>query len=68
MLSGPVDSAWKRKIEVELLKDERVLAASATITQIEEGSFRVEIEIEADEGELALVLESDAAGNITRAV
>ncbi len=68
MLSGPVDSAWKRKIEVELLKDERVLAVSASITEIETGSFRVEIEIEADEGELALVLESDAAGNVRRVV
>ncbi len=66
MLSGPVDSGWKKKIEVELLKDERVLAVSASITEISSGSFRVEIEIEADEGELRLVLESDAAGNVQR--
>ncbi len=68
MLSGPVDSGLKKRIEVELLKDERVLAVSASITEIGTGSFRIEIAVEANEGELALILESDAAGNVRRVV
>lgn len=66
MLSGPVDSRLKKKIEVELLKDERVTAVTAEITEIEEGSFRIEISVEANEKEINLVLFSDAGGNVRR--
>lgn len=65
-LNGVVDSNLKLQIEAELRKDERVTAVSASITEIETGSFRIEIDIEADEEELGLVLETDAAGNVIR--
>jgi phage baseplate assembly protein W len=66
MLSGEVDPGLKQRIEAELRKDERVTLVSATISEIEEGSFRIDIQIEADEDELGLVLEYDAAGVLKR--
>lgn len=66
MLSGTVESTWKTKIEAELRKDERVTAVAATITQIDTSIFRIEIQVEADEEELGLVLEADASGSVRR--
>jgi hypothetical protein len=68
MLSGPLDPLLKQRIEAELRKDERVSSSAATITEIEAGSFRIEIQIEVDESVVGLVLETDAAGSIRRVV
>lgn len=65
-LSGRVASALKHRIEVELRKDDRVTAVDAQITEIETGSFRIAISIEADEETLGLVLETDAGGALRR--
>jgi phage baseplate assembly protein W len=65
-LNGPLDPALKQRIEAELRKDVRVTAVAAAITEIETGSFRIEIEVEANEKELKLVLESDASGSVRR--
>lgn len=66
MLSGPVDSGLKTRIEEELRKDPRVTAALALITEIETGRFRIEIRVQPDEGELGFALESDASGAVRR--
>jgi phage baseplate assembly protein W len=66
MLSGAVDPGLKQRIEAELRKDERVTAVAASITEIETGSFRIDIEIEANEEELGLTLETDASGAVRR--
>src|SRR5262249_27844450 len=65
-LSGVVDPELKKQIETEFKKDERVHAVSAQITELAAGEFRVEIAVQADEGELGLVLVSDAEGNVVR--
>ena len=66
MLSGEIDPGLKQRIEAELQKDERVTLAAASISEIEEGSFRIDIQVEADEDELGLTLEYDAAGVLRR--
>ncbi|MBX3218923.1 MAG: hypothetical protein KF795_00305 [Labilithrix sp.] len=66
MLSGELDPSLTRRIEAELQKDERVTLVAATIAEIEEGSFRIDIQIEADDDELGLTLEYDAAGVLRR--
>lgn len=66
MLSGALDGTLKHKIEDELSKDPRVRGAAASITEIETGSFRIEIVVAVDEGELKLLLDTNPDGTVRR--
>jgi hypothetical protein len=65
-LSGTYDPDLPRRIETEFRKDDRVAAVVATVTEISEGVFRVEIEIEADGELVPIVVESDGNGGFRR--
>lgn len=71
-LSGPVDRDLAARIETEFLNDPRVRKVQATVTEIEGGdsnaggSLRIEIEVEADEGELALGFVLSPTTGLTR--
>lgn len=45
-LNGPVDRGLKHQIEAEFRKDDRVDAVNAEITEVDESSYRVAIEVE----------------------
>ena len=63
MLSGPVDPQLTHRIEAELRKDDRVDAVKATVTELgDDGAFRIEIEVEANEETVGLAIEADALG------
>lgn len=67
MLSGPYDPAFAGRIEAELRKDARVSNVTATILDLEAesnagASFRVLIDVKADEGELGMDLTFDSLG------
>jgi hypothetical protein len=66
-LSGPVSRGLGPSIEAEFRKDKRVLNVRAVVTQVTSGSnagqeFRIEIDVECDEGELGMKLTFDALG------
>lgn len=66
-LSGPYDSALAGRIEAEIRKDVRVSTVRATILDLSAesnagASFRVLIEVQADEGELGMNLTFDSLG------
>jgi hypothetical protein len=67
LLSGPYDAALAGRIEAELRKDSRVSAVRATITDLQTGSnagtsFRITVDVKADEGELGMTLSFDSLG------
>ncbi len=57
-----VGPSIKHGIESELRKDVRVHNARADIAETAVGEYRIEIKIEADEGELGISLVADGAG------
>lgn len=62
-LSGPIDPvALKADIENQLSLDDRVNAVQAKVTRLEEGSYRIAIDIETNDGVLELELELDGQG------
>lgn len=66
LLSGTLDPNLTQRIEAELRKDGRVSEVLATITTQADGSFRVEVQVVADEQALGITLESDGLGGIRR--
>ena len=67
LLSGVLDPGLKYLVEHELRKDARVLAVEAILSEGDAaGTYRLDIKVQADEGELGITLESDAAGNVRR--
>lgn len=61
MLSGPIEpERLSARIAADFKKDPRVTNARATLTELEEGVFRVAIEIQANEKELGLVVDVNA--------
>lgn len=66
-LSGPVNPGLKRYIEKKLSDDPRVIGAQATITQLDDGTVRIDLKIQANESELGISLVFDGSGNLQRA-
>lgn len=66
MLSGEYDPSIPSFIEAELRKDTRNLAVAVTVTNIEDGVYAVQIDIQADEGELQMNLEVGPDGVVRR--
>lgn len=60
MLSGVVDGSLKHRIEADFVKDDRVTACNATITEVASGQtgsqFRIDIEIQ-PEGSISILLD-----------
>lgn len=62
MLGGPMDPAFKARVENGLMRDDRIDAVQATITETADGAFSASIEIVADEQVLGITVDVDAAG------
>jgi len=65
-LSGPFDPSLLHRIENQLAEDDRITAVSAKLVDEGEGRSRLDIAIEASEGELAISYAIDATGAVTR--
>lgn len=66
-LSGPIDTGLKYQIESKLTNDLRIVGAQATLTKLDGGTVRIDLQIQANESELGIALVFDGAGNLTRA-
>jgi hypothetical protein len=65
-LSGPFDTALKHRIETKLADDPRIDAAKATLTDQTGGVVTIRLDIQADQTEIGITLQFDAAGNVVR--
>jgi len=61
-LSGEYDPATPQLLEAEVRKDERVAAARAFVTQLADDTFRVQLVVETEAGDLALAAKVSPAG------
>ena len=61
-LSGVYDPATPQLIEAEMRKDDRVVAARCTVAELEDGVFRVDIQIETDAGDVAVTANVTSSG------
>jgi hypothetical protein len=61
-LSGRVDTRLAARIEAELSKDDDIDTSRVTMTELERGSYRIEIEVAVSDRIATIVLEADANG------
>lgn len=62
LLSGDYDISIPSRIEAEIRKDTRVLAVAVLVTEVANGQYRVQIDVQADEGVLGMTLEAGPDG------
>lgn len=65
-LSGRADPGLVHRIETKLADDPRILAVQATLSQVDDTTYQVDLTIVANEGELGISLQYDGAGNVVR--
>lgn len=65
-LNGPVDPTLRHRIEAKLNEDPRIDAVRAEMTALGTSGIRIALTVQADEKELGITFETDAAGNIRR--
>ncbi len=59
---GTIAASLAHEIEAEMRKDDRVRNAIATVTSPAAGEYRIDLQIQADEGVLKITLVKDGAG------